>query len=337
MEPNVLEKAQKTQGEPPYELSVACFNDQHKLVPTSHDDALQRVRDMEGATWIHVVAHDRDKTSALLENEFGFHPVAVEDALTDDERPELREFDDHLFLVLPSVTITKGTEDYDEIGVFLKPHVLVTVSHRPVPAVDVLIKRIESKKMSPDHRTAFFMYMIIDAIVDSYFPIIDNIEDEIDDLADQIYSGETKRLRELLKYKRRLLELRRRLSPLRDVINSALRRDLEVIPDDLRPFLHDAFDNALRLTEIVDMNRDTLTSLLDVHLSAVSNNLNEIMKKMTVISTVLMTGALIAGIYGMNFKHMPELEWYWGYPAALGLMVVLSIAILYFFRKNRWI
>ena len=326
-----------TTSEAPYELSIACFNEKSQLVPVDHDAALERVRQKEGASWIHVLAHDRDKTSELLQSEFGFHPVAVEDALTDDERPELREFEGLLFLVLPSVDKEDGKETFDEIGVFLQDHLLVTVSHRITPAIGVLIDRIASKKMSTDHRSSFFMYMIVDAVVDSYFPIIDKIEDEIDELADQIYSGETKRLRELLKYKRRLLELRRRLSPLRDVINSSLRRDLEVIPDDLRPFLHDAFDNALRLTEIVDMNRDTLTSLLDVHLSAVSNNLNEIMKKMTVISTILMTAALVAGIYGMNFKHIPELEWAYGYQYSLGLMVALSVFILYIFRRNRWI
>jgi magnesium transporter len=133
-----------------------------------------------------------------------------------------------------------------------------------------------------------------------------------------------------------MLEMRRRLGPFRDVMNSILRRELPFISDPMAPYFHDLFDNTLRLTELVDTNRDALTGLLDIHLSTVSNNLNEVMKKMTVISTVLMQTALIAGIYGMNFKTMPELEWQYGYLYSLGLMVVVGSITIIIFKRKKW-
>jgi magnesium transporter len=183
----------------------------------------------------------------------------------------------------------------------------------------------------------YLVFALLDSILDDYFPRLDAIEDRVDEISDRIYEGDTHRMRDLLMIKRQMLHMRRRLGPFRDVMNSLLRRELDFVTDPVAPYFHDLFDNTLRLTELVDTNRDALTGLLDIHLSTVSNNLNQVMKKMTVISTVLMSSALIAGVYGMNFKDMPELGWKYGYAYCIGLMIVSSLAILWQFKRKDWL
>jgi magnesium transporter len=179
--------------------------------------------------------------------------------------------------------------------------------------------------------------MILDRIVDDYIPLMETIEDDVDTISDSIMSGGSGHIHELMALKRRLQQLRRRMAPLREVINSLLRRDVAMIKDETRPYFQDVYDHAVRVLESVDLQRDTLTSLVDVHLSVVSNKLNEVMKKMTVISTVLMTAALVAGIYGMNFESIPELHWKYGYAYSFGLMFLLSGLILVAFKRQNWI
>ena len=304
----------------------------------SYDEGVRRFKTGEEITWIHIFDSDPEATSTLLDRDFGFHPVAIEDAVGRDERPELKEFEDHVFLVAPAVVgLTDGEEAFDEIGFFVHGQTLVTVSHVEIPCVKTMANRWKVKLSLGHAEVGYILFALLDSILDDYFPRLDAMEDEVDRISDEIYTGRTDKLHELLIVKRRMLHMRRQLGPFRDVMNSLLRRELEFVSDHLDPYFHDLFDNTLRLTELVDTNREALTGLLDIHLSTVSNNLNMVMKKMTVISTVLMTCALVAGIYGMNFKYMPELEWYVGYPFALLIMIALSGGIIWQFKRQDWL
>lgn len=317
-------------------LLVACV-DEHALVTVSEEEAIQRARSKVGVTWIHLEVVDREAAQHFLLGTFGFHPLLVEDALSANERPELKEIDDDLFLVLPILSVEEEGPEFFELAIFLRPHLMLTVSEKQVRSFQQLKERWERRPQAAEREVGMMFHAVLDSVIDGYFPALESLEDRIDLLSDRIFQGDTHHLRELLAVKRDLLEYRRRLSPLRDVANALMRRDLPVFTPTSRPYIHDAYDGALRLMELVDINRDVLTGLLDVHLSAVSNNLNEVMKKMTVISTVLMTGALIAGIYGMNFDKMPELRWVYGYPFALGLMLISGLGILWLFRRKRWV
>jgi len=300
--------------------------------------ALARYNSGTEVTWIHIFDEDAVAVAKQLADDFHFHPVAIEDAVGRDERPELKEFDDHVFLVAPAVVgFGTGEDDYDEVGIFIKGQTLVTVSHIKIPCLLNLWKRWETKMIITQPEVGYIVFALLDSILDDYFPQLDAIEDRVDEISDRIYEGDIHRMRDLLGIKRQMLHMRRRLGPFRDVMNSLLRRDLDFVTDTVAPYFHDLFDNTLRLTELVDTNRDALTGLLDIHLSTVSNNLNQVMKKMTVISTVLMSCALIAGIYGMNFHDMPELGWKYGYAFCLGLMLVSSLGILWLFKRKDWL
>lgn len=308
----------------------------NRTVALDLDAAVSAVLDGgDDLVWMHVRVRSPEEAMPLLKDRLGFHELAIEDALSDQERPALLEYPDELFLVAPALERWSGGERYHEVAFFLRAHALVTVCAEACPVLESEMDRWERRPGPGGGST--LLHRLLDALVDDYFPAIDAIEDEVEDLAERVFNGDTGQVRAMLDLKRRLLEVRRRMGPLRDVVNGLLRHDLEVIEPEIRPYLQDVFDHALRVVELVEINRETMASLLDVHLSTVSNNLNNVVKKMTVISTMLMSAALVAGVYGMNFERMPELKWMYGYPFALGLMVAVQAAVLVAFRWKKWI
>lgn len=317
--------------------TAICVSGSHCDREASLEEAARLLKSAKQSIWVHLNVRDRDVASQWLTAELGFHELAVEDALSPNERPALTEYEDHLFFVLPVINSTNSHEEYVEVGFFLKKHYLVTVSESRCAVIEAWVDRWSKQRFPATASAADLLHMIVDSIVDAYIPVIDGIEDEIDDIADEVFTGDKSRVVQLIQQKRRLVDMRRRAVPLRDVVNGLLRRDIGLIPDRTRPYFQDVYDHASRVNESIDLQRDTLTTLLDVHLSVVSNNLNEVMRKMTVISTVLMTSALIAGVYGMNFTHMPELHWTFGYPMAIGLMILSSLGILALFRWKKWL
>lgn len=307
------------------------------LCEVVHGEAALDLLEGKQPAWVHIVGHDVGVATEILRDRLGFHELSVEDALTDHERPQLHEYPEVLFFNVPTFHRQNLIEIYSEVGFFLKANALVTVSTRRIPLIEEWNRRWAANPKRVGGSAPMLCYTLVDAIVDQYFPLLDNLEDEVDDLADAIFRGETTQVRQIIRLKRRLLEFRRRISPVRDVMNSLLRRDVSLIPDRVRPYFQDIYEHTIRLSEMADISRDTLASVLDLHLSMVSNNLNQVVKKLTVLSTIFMSSALIAGIYGMNFKHMPELDWVYGYPFAIGLMALVSIGILFIFRRIKWL
>ena len=302
------------------------------------DDAVRAVREPGSPVWVDVTVRDHDAGQELLQKKMGFHELAVEDALSDRERPALQEFDDLVFLVVPAPVRKDDEEErYVEIGYFLTEHALVTVSREEVPMVDAIYDQWKKRPGRLAHSTANLMHALIDRSVDGYFDLTDDVEDRVEDLADTLFEGHEGKLEEIVRLRRRLAKLRKIVSPVRDVMNSLIRRDLKAVPDESRRYFQDVMDHILRIAETVDTLRDALASMVDIHLSNVSNNLNQILKKMTVIATVLSSMTLVAGVYGMNFDHMPELKWLYGYPFSLALMALVGGGIVLVFKRVRWI
>lgn len=303
----------------------------------SLDEAVHAVREGGKSLWVDVVVHDTAEARKLLEERMGFHELAVEDALSDKERPALQVFDELTFLVVPALVGEKGQERYVEIGFFLGDHWLVTVARERAPILDLWFERWRERPGRLARSPANLMHAIIDGTVDDYFSVVDDIEEAVESLGDTLFEGREGRLPEIVRLKRRLMRLRRIVAPVRDLMSALLRRDLDVVPIESRRYFQDVMDHVLRIGETVDSLRDALTSMVDIHLSNVSNNLNQVMKKMTVLSTILMTMALVCGVYGMNFDRMPELHWRLGYPFALILMFALGGLVLFVFKRIRWI
>jgi magnesium transporter len=301
------------------------------------EDAIHAVQDPHRFVWAHAIVTLHETAYRFLHQGLGFHPLAVEDVLSPFERPSLVEYEDHAFLTLSALKQISSGPEFVEVGVFVRETAVVTVVREPCRQIDELRQRWLKNPNAVGSSPAWVIHAILDTIVDDYFPAVDSLEDRIDHLADHVYSGKTLDLAELSLLRRNLLEMRRRNSPTRDVLNILLRRDFRFGDPQVLPYFQDVYDHTLRIAEAVEMCRESLSGLVEAHMSAVSNSLNQVMKKMTVISTMLMAAALVAGVYGMNFERMPELQWSWGYPFALVLMLVSMGVVFGFFRWRKWV
>ncbi len=290
--------------------------------------------------WLDIVSPEADDL-ALLRDEFGLHPLAQEDLEKRKQRPKLDTYGEQQVIVSYEVLPTADPDrsfDLGELHLFAGPGYVVSVRWQAASAMEGIEARFRQHPDAVATTPGSLVYAILDAVVDGYFPLIDRLSDQIEDLEDRILAGGkvAGTLRPILDLKRQLLELRRTLSPARDVANALLRRDLPLVDDASAPYFQDLYDHLVRVLDQLDLQRDLLASALEANLSVTSNNLNAVMKRLTAFTVIVMLPTLIAGIYGMNFHFMPELSWPLGYAFALGLMAVVMIGAAVFFKRNDW-
>jgi magnesium transporter len=241
-------------------------------------------------------------------------------------------------MIVVHEAVPDAPDGLSEIHIFVGAGWLLSVTWTPTPMCDAVRRAFAGRRSGRINTTGELLYALLDAAVDSYFPELDGISDRLDSLEDRVLEGEADReiLADILHLKRRLLELRRVLAPMRDVANTLLRRDLEIVDASAVPYYQDLYDHLVRVLDQVDIYRDLLAAVLDARLTVASHSLNAIMKRLTAFTVVLMVPTLIAGIYGMNFDLMPELRWPFGYPLALGVMAAAVAIAVTFFRRKGW-
>lgn len=276
---------------------------------------------------------------------FDLHELALEDCITVHQRSKVEDYKNHLFIV---TRMPKGLEAgvTEQLGMFLgKDFVLSIQDDEGGDCLDSVRDRIRRsigsiRSFGPD----YLIYAIIDAVVDAYFPVLEDLGERIDTLEDEIVENSSKgSSSEIHKVKREVLALRRAVWPMRDAISSLSRDTHPYFSDTTRVYLRDCYDHLSRIIDLIEMYRELTVDMLDVYLSIVNNRMNEIIKVLTVITTIFIPPTFIAGVYGMNFDtkispfNMPELEWYFGYPFALLLMAVTTLAILLLLRSRKWI
>ena len=287
--------------------------------------------------WVDIVK----PTQAQLQ-EIGLHPLIIDDILNGGQRTKVERYEQTLFFVFYAFDMHTNADHELEVHpqpiyVLVTPNQVVTVHHGEMAVIHEAQRRWQFMLTQQAPQVMNLLHVILDSVVDSYFPLIDEIGDAVEQVEDAILDGaQPKQLGQVLQLKRSLLEYRRHVAPAREALNALLRGDL--VPLDSAGFMQfqDVYDHVLRIVDSIDLHRDLLSTVLDVHLSVQSNRLNQVMKVLTMASIILMVNALVAGIYGMNFSVMPELEWQWGYPFALAVMVVASAAVLWFFRRQGW-
>ena len=290
--------------------------------------------------WIGLYEPD-EPLLRLVQQEFGLHDLAVEDAHRAHQRPKLEEYGDSIFVVLRTARWDDTIEGIalGETQVFVGPRFVVSVRHgASLPYTDVRL-RCESTPRCLSHGPGFVLYAIMDFVVDQYFPLVDDLESALEALEQQIFSGTptretTTRIYEL---KSGLLMLKRAASPLIDVCNRLLRFDVALIDDETKLYFRDVYDHVVRVNETVDTLRELLTGALEAHLALVSVQQNETMKKLAAWAAIAAVPTAIAGIYGMNFEFIPELHLWWGYPACLALIVGTCTMLYAQFRKVGWL
>jgi len=288
--------------------------------------------------WIDVVDPTPEEITRIGEV-FHFHPLALEDVARGGQRPKVDQYDDYQFIVFYGLTIEADRCQSREVDIFLGKHYMVTFHQSDLPILAQISDRWRTNAVKlGNHGVGFLLHSLLDALVDEYFPVLDNIAERSEDLEESIIlAGQPTLQAEILRLRRELLMIRRVAGPERDVMNVLVRRDPPLFSRKEIVYFQDVYDHLLRVTDTVDIYRDMLSSVLDANLSMVSYTLNIVVKRLTSYSIILMSISVIAGIYGMNFVFMPELDWRWGYPFALGLMVVVAAVEVGIFRRTGWL
>jgi len=304
-----------------------------------HD--IDDIRKRQGAVvWLDIT-NPADADLDLLDQEFGLHPLAREDLQRRQQRPKVDTYPDQTVVVTYEVLTADGAgtaTTMAEHHLFVGRQYVVSVHWETSPVIASVQNRFRQRAPTLGGSGGWLLYAILDAVADGYFPVLDVMAERIDDLEDRVIEGKGGggALREVLDLKRELLDLRRILGPMRDSANALLRRDNDLIEETALPYFQDLFDHLIRILDQVDLYRDLVASTLEANLAVTSNSLNAIMKRLTAFTVLLMVPTLIAGIYGMNFRFMPELGQQWGYPAVLLIMAASVVVVGLFFRARDW-
>ncbi len=323
--------------------SIYC--DTHKHVFSQTTDLKQiaeLLSDPSHVFWLDMLSPTEQELATIAEL-FQLHPLAVEDASNEHQRPKVEEYEHFLFLVFHTINLDASKQDLvmGELDVFVGQNYLITVHNEPVKELEEVEQRWKRNGTQVERGVGILLYSLLDTVVDHYFPVADELVDQAEALEDRMFAEartvhERQFTLDLLALKKQFLAFRRIASPERDVLNVLTNRDSPFLNEHVTVYFRDIYDHVARLNDTLDLYRDQLSTIMDANLSIVSNNLNKIMRTLTVMSIILMIDALVVGIYGMNFDFMPELHLHYGYFGVLIFMAVVSGLLLLFFRKIRW-
>ncbi|HHZ09265.1 MAG TPA: magnesium/cobalt transporter CorA [Rhizobiales bacterium] len=315
------------------------------VVNATLDDVRTCRRDNWSIVWVDCAGLADVGLIAEIGRIFGLHPLGLEDAVNTSQRPKVDFFDDHAFAVLRMIDDT-AAHRYEQISLFFGGDFVVTFQEREGDPFDPIRRRIETSATSRlrTRKADYLAYALMDAIVDSYFHPVEKAGEAIDRIEDSLFVATDRRqARELQELRRRATALKQALWPLRDAFAGLVRTDAPIVRQETRVYLNDTLDHVVRLIEMVETQRDTLTGLIDMHLSLLQARTNEVVSFLTIISVIFIPLTFLAGIWGMNFDpeaspwNMPELLSYYGYPAALAAMVAVAVGMIAFFRWKRWL
>lgn len=326
-----------------------------KCVSHSGQDAINCISGLISDTaicWVDLQAATEQEIECVFQRFLPVHPLTLED-ITRQRRdpqsqphlPKVEEFSDYLFIIVNPLITTAWPEHGDDaalttqLAAVLTHQRLITFHESPVPAIDGLHRYLERHAAQSNRGPDFLFHLILDQMVDEYAPLLDTMTERIDGLEEAIFDGAASKelLPHLLHVKRKLTIIRKTLIYEREVLARMCRGDFELISDQETTFYRNVYDHLVRFTELTEGSREMVADLLQTQQAVVSNRLNEVMKALTMVSTVVLPMTVVAGIYGMNFLEMPEIKWPWGYYWALSLMVLVGLAPLAWFRWKRWL
>ena len=298
-------------------------------------------KDTPTITWINIDGLHQVEILEKLGECYGFHPLVLEDILNTDQRPKVEDYGEYLYIVLKMLDQSNQSNEIltEQMSLILGPSFVISFQEREGDVFDSIRERIRTgkgriRKMGADYLT----YSLLDSIVDNYFIVMEKLGEKIEFLEEELVKRPIpETLQTIHHLKREMIFFRKAVWPLREVIGSLERGELPLVKETTRIYLRDVYDHTIQVIDTIETFRDMVSGMLDIYLSSVSNRLNSVMKVLTIIATIFMPLTFIAGIYGMNFKYMPELGWRWGYPAVWLVVVVIGISMLVYFRKRKWL
>jgi magnesium transporter len=293
-------------------------------------------------TWINVDGISEVDVLQQFGSCYGIHSLVLEDILATDQRAKAEDYGEYLYVVLKMIAVDEASNEIksEQVSIILGDNYLISFQEGLVGDVFEPVRvhlnnaKARLRVSGPD----FLLHALLDMIVDNYFLVLEKLADRIEEIEDELIANPTtKTVQAIYRLKREMLFLHKAVWPLREVVSGLQRRDSQLIQDTTVIYLRDLYDHTVQVLDTMETLRDMLSGMLDIYLSSISNRLNEVMKVLTIIATIFMPLSFIVGLYGMNFKHMPEYDWPYGYPAVLLLAASVAAAMLVYFRKKKWL
>lgn len=324
-------------------VSMLSYSQDHlQQVNIESVEELAEHRDSDALSWVIVEGLSNVQLIEEIGRQFEIHQLVLEDILNTHQRPKFDEFDNYLFIVLkaPIINSKPFSIEYEQISLLVFKRIVFTFKEKRDDIFDHIKARIETS--TGRFRTLgadFLGYSILDSIIDQYFILIDRMDDAVTLIEDKLLAGEpgSESLNAIQRLKREIVTARRYVSPVRELINQLLRSESTLIEEKTHIYLRDASDHAIRIIESIELHSYITSGLLDIYISSVSNRMNEVMKVLTVFATIFIPMTFLTGIYGMNFDYMPELSWHWAYPAIWCVFITIPTALLFYFKRKKWL
>ncbi|MEM8543510.1 MAG: magnesium/cobalt transporter CorA [Cyanobacteria bacterium P01_H01_bin.119] len=335
-------------GAPIPELVLIDYaSDSATQVELDHPNSCANYLDTESVSWLDVQGLGSEPVMRSLGEVFHLHPLVLEDVVNVPQRPKVEQFQNHLLIIMRMVMLKPNGRGFfnEQVSFILGSHYLLTVQEEPeIDCFDPVRDRIRRNHgVIRTHGADYLAYALIDSVIDGFFPVLEEYGEYIEALEDEVVDNPSRKtIEKIHDLRRELMALRRAIWPQRSAINVLIRDTSNCISPEVRIYLQDCYDHVIQILDILETYRELASSLMDVYLSSVSNRMNEVMKLLTVISTIFIPLTFVAGVYGMNFDptespwNMPELSWYWGYPLCWGLMSAIALGLIIYFWRVGW-
>ena len=304
-------------------------------------EAAAGYKDTKSVTWININGLNYTTEIAGIGDQYGLHPLVLEDIVNTSQRPKIDEYDDYIFVVLKMLYYNKNEKIViEQVSLVLGENYVLSFQEAEGDVFDTIRNRLrQNKGRIRGLKSDYLMYTLIDAVVDNYFSIIETLGNKIEDLETELFAGTSREGLniEVQQLKREILKVRRAIFPLREIINRIEKGEHQLINTRTITYYRDIYDHLIQVSENIDIYREMIWSLMDMYMTTISNRMNEVMKVLTIISTIFIPLTFLAGIYGMNFEYIPELQYKYGYFVLIGVMLLMFVLLLFFFKKKKWL
>ena len=319
-------------------INCVAYQDGRKLADIPVDQIHLFVNEPDCFVWV-ALADPEPAELEVMQKEFGLHKLAVEDARHGHQRPKIEEYGESLFVVLQMIEPSDGDLNVGEVAIFVGKNYVLSVRSRAKRGFTDVRERCEREPELLRHGPGYVLYTLMDAVVDRYFPILDNVETELENVEERIFANQTTRVNveDLYDLKRKLMILKHAAEPLLDATARLFGGRVPQLCAGLHDYFRDVYDHLLRLNQSIDSERDMITTAISVNLSLITIQENEVVKRFAAYGALVAVPTMIVGIYGMNFDYMPELRSPYGYPLTLGVMAAIDAYLFYRFRKAKWL
>jgi magnesium transporter len=292
-------------------------------------------------TWINIDGLHEVGVIESLGKHFGLHPLILEDIVHTGQRPKMEDFEEYLFTVLNMLRYDQEDDQVkaEQVSLVVGPNYVLSFQERPGDVFNGVRERLrKGKGRIRKAGSDYLAYTLLDALVDEYFLILETIGEKIEVVEEELLTNSTREtLQNIHDMKREMIFFRKQVWPLRELVNGLSKGESSLICESTGIYLRDVYDHTIQIIDTIESFRDMLSGMLDIYLSTISNKMNEVMKVLTIMATIFIPLTFLAGIYGMNFKYMPELEWRWGYFMLWGVMVVIGVSLVGYFKRKRWL